>query len=279
LTSQFFANVYLNELDQLVKHKLRAKYYIRYVDDFVILHDSKDQLKKWKNEIDIFLKEKLDLELHPNKSQVLKLEKGIKFLGFRIFYHHKLLRKSNMKHFERKLNQMEFMFEEGLLNREEVVEKLEGWLAYASKGDTHKYRKHLMRIFNKLFPYKKGNGIRNKKKFKGFIKKVKESELEFSTQKTLSLLLNGMPIKEISEHRNLKEDTIWNHLENLIEHKQIQLTSVLSKDKIYKILTRIYSKKDRLKDIKNRLKNKTITYNEIACVKASIKYKRKYSPS
>ena len=88
-----------------------------------------------------------------------------------------------------------------------------------------------------------------------------------------------MPIKEISEHRNLKEDTIWNHLENLIEHKQIQLTSVLSKDKIYKILTRIYSKKDRLKDIKNRLKNKTITYNEIACVKASIKYKRKYSPS
>jgi len=85
LTSQFFANVYLNELAQFVKHKLRAKCYIRYVDDFVILHNSKEQLNIWKSEINRFLKEKLELELHPNKSQILKLKKGIKFLGFRIF--------------------------------------------------------------------------------------------------------------------------------------------------------------------------------------------------
>jgi len=54
LTSQFFANVYLNELDQFVKHKLRAKYYIRYVDDFVILSKSQEQLQIWKTEIKIF---------------------------------------------------------------------------------------------------------------------------------------------------------------------------------------------------------------------------------
>ncbi|MFH1290455.1 MAG: reverse transcriptase/maturase family protein, partial [Nanoarchaeota archaeon] len=64
LTSQFFANVYLNELDYFVKHILRAKYYIRYVDDFVILNESNSQLEIWKNEIDNFLKEKLKIELH-----------------------------------------------------------------------------------------------------------------------------------------------------------------------------------------------------------------------
>lgn len=70
LTSQFFANVYLHELDRFVKHELKAKYYIRYVDDFVILHKSKSQLEIWKEEINNFLNNKLNLELHPDKSKI-----------------------------------------------------------------------------------------------------------------------------------------------------------------------------------------------------------------
>lgn len=105
LTSQFFANVYLNELDQFVKNKLKAKYYIRYVDDFVILHNSKEKLNGWKEQINKFLKNNLKLELHPNKSKILPLRNGINFLGYRIFYHHKLLRKSNLKKFERNLKE------------------------------------------------------------------------------------------------------------------------------------------------------------------------------
>jgi len=89
LTSQFFANVYLNELDYFVKHKLKAKYYIRYVDDFVILHKSKEQLEKWKAEIDRFLRDKLKIELHPEKSKIILLSRGIDFVGFRNFYVHK----------------------------------------------------------------------------------------------------------------------------------------------------------------------------------------------
>ena len=73
LTSQFFANVYLHELDWFVKNKLKAKYYIRYVDDFVILHNSKEQLSIWQEEIGKFLKEKLNLELHPDKSRTIPL--------------------------------------------------------------------------------------------------------------------------------------------------------------------------------------------------------------
>jgi len=280
LTSQFFANVYLNELDQFVKHILKVKYYIRYVDDFVILHSSKEQLKKWKTMIDDFLKTKLKIKLHPNKSQVVELNKGIKFLGFRVFYHYKLIRKSNLSNFDKRFNQMKFLFDEKLLTREKVLDSILGWMAYTFHGNTYKYRKNIIRNFNKLFPYKKGNGIRNNRKFKNFIKKANEFELEFSTQKTLFLFLKGLTINEISNRRYLKEDTIWSHLTNLIENGQIPLIKVLSKEKIYKILTKIYSKRDKLKSIKKRLKDKTITYNEIACVIASIKSRRKYkSPS
>ena len=275
LTSQFFANVYLNELDQFAKHKLKTKYYIRYVDDFVILHNSKDQLKKWKNEIGVFLKEKLELELHPNKSQILKLKRGIKFLGFRIFNHHKLLRKSNMEHFERKLNQMRIMLEENLLDREEIVEKLEGWLAYAAEGNTYKYRRYIIKRFNKLFPINKSISIKNKKKHFNFLKKVDESDLEFSVQKTLLMFSKRTKIKDIAQKREIKEETVWKHLINSIEHKQILVSQVLPNKKIKLIVNKIYNKKDGLKAIKGRLKSQKISYNEIACVLASIKSKNK----
>ncbi len=273
LTSQFFANLYLNELDQFVKHKLRAKYYIRYVDDFVILNNSKYQLKKWKKDINLFLKEKLNLELHPNKSHILKLEKEIKFLGFRIFYYHKLLRKSNANHFERKLGQMKIMFKEDLLNREKIMDRFEGWLAYCIHANTYKYRRHLIKNFNKSFQIDKKVLVKNMKKYFNFIKKLDESNLEFSVQKTLFMFSKGMSINQISEKRGIKESTIWKHLENLIKHRQILLSQILSKQKAKKIIGKIYSKNDRLKDIKKRLKNKDITYDEIACVIASIKSK------
>src|SRR3989344_330036 len=79
LTSQFFANVYLNELDQFIKHKLKTKYYIRYVDDFVLLHHSKIVLENYKTEINEFLKSELKLELHPDKSKIFSLAKGTAF--------------------------------------------------------------------------------------------------------------------------------------------------------------------------------------------------------
>ena len=96
LTSQFFANVYLNELDYFVKHNLKAKYYIRYVDDFVILHNSKEQLIEWKIRINEFLNKELKLELHQDKSKVIPLSRGIDFVGFRNFYFFRLLRKRNI---------------------------------------------------------------------------------------------------------------------------------------------------------------------------------------
>ncbi len=121
LTSQFFANVYLNELDQFIKHKLKVKYYIRYVDDFVILHQDKKMLENWKKEIDKFLKENLKIELHPEKSRVIKVKRSITFLGFRIFSKYRLLKKSTAKRRWKRLVRFKQKFDKGEIRRAEIV--------------------------------------------------------------------------------------------------------------------------------------------------------------
>ena len=275
LTSQFFANVYLNELDQFVKHKLRAKYYIRYVDDFVILHQSRKVLEEYKEQTDVFLREKLDLKLHPDKSQVLKLEKGVGFLGFRVFYHHKLLVKKNMRKFEKRMEQMKYEYKDEKLDREKVIEKFEGWLAYATHANTYKYRKRMTSKFNSSFPTQQDIKITSVKKHENFNKKVDVSTIEFSQTKTLQLIKKGMSAKQIAEARGIKEGTVWDHAANLIEYHQLQLKAVISNDKIKKILANIKSPDDKLKEIKDRIKDDSITYNEINCVLANIKGKHK----
>ncbi len=152
LTSQFFANVYLNELDYFIKHKLRAKYYIRYVDDFVILHKSKEQLIGRKEQINNFLKERLKLGLHPNKSKIIHLSKGIPFLGFRIFYYHKLLKKSNRKRILKKLEEYKDLFLKNKINYDKIYESFQGSFAYMKNANTYKLRKIIGRKIEEYFP-------------------------------------------------------------------------------------------------------------------------------
>lgn len=144
LTSQFFANVYLNELDYFVKHKLKEKYYIRYVDDFVILHRNKEVLKKQEQKIKIFL-EQLKLQLHPDKSKIIALRNGLTFLGYRNFYHFRLLRKSNLKKFEKNFAEKKELYKESLITKEKLLNDLQGWFGYAQWADTYQFRKRIMR--------------------------------------------------------------------------------------------------------------------------------------
>ena len=141
LTSQFFANIYLNELDYFVKHKLQAKYYIRYVDDFVILHSSHEQLKKWKIEIDRFLRDKLNLELHPQKSKIIPLSRGIDFVGFRNYWYYRLLRKRNVRKMYSKVND----YKHNKMSKEKLLESFQGWQAYSKWADSYKLRKSVVR--------------------------------------------------------------------------------------------------------------------------------------
>ena len=92
LTSQLFVNIYMNEFDQFVKHVLKAKHYIRYADDFVILSRDKGELLILRQKIEEFLTTRLHLSLHPSKVSIETFASGIDFLGWVHFPKHRVLR-------------------------------------------------------------------------------------------------------------------------------------------------------------------------------------------
>ncbi len=151
LTSQFFANVYLNELDQFVKHTLKAKHYIRYVDDFVILHNSREKLLGWEQVIDDFLWKKLLLALHPEKTKILSTFEGTHFLGLKIFPYYKIMKKRNIRSFQQKLMELYEQYDTGEIMYDAIYDFLEGWIAYAKTADSYNVRKHIMKHVEEKF--------------------------------------------------------------------------------------------------------------------------------
>ena len=144
LTSQFFANVYLNELDYFVKYGLKAKFYIRYVDDFVILNLSGGQLEVWKKQIEEFLKKELKLELHIDKSKVISLSRGVDFVGFRNFYYHRLLRKRNIGKMRNKIEKFSL---EGI-SKDKIEEIFQGWSAYSKWANNYNLTSRMLKLIN-----------------------------------------------------------------------------------------------------------------------------------
>jgi retron-type reverse transcriptase len=103
LTSQLFVNVYMNEFDQFVKHVLKAKHYIRYADDFVILSSNRDWLEIILPEINYFLQNRLKLQLHPDKLFIETLASGVDFLGWVHFPDHRVLRSATGRRMRRRI--------------------------------------------------------------------------------------------------------------------------------------------------------------------------------
>ena len=103
LTSQFFANLYLNELDQFIKHELKVKYYLRYVDDFILLAGNPKILNDYLTQIEHFLDKKLQLKLNPSKTVLQPSHHGINFLGYICRKKYLLVRKRSIKSFKRNL--------------------------------------------------------------------------------------------------------------------------------------------------------------------------------
>ncbi len=145
LTSQFFANVYLNELDYFVKHELPVKFYIRYVDDFVILHESRHVLGEYEEKTSKFLFARLDIQLHPEKSKIVPLHKGVRLLGFRCFYHFMIPKKSNIRFMEKRIEKFEDKLRQKQTTPQEIDESTYGWCAYAMLGNTYRLRKRIMK--------------------------------------------------------------------------------------------------------------------------------------
>jgi len=138
LTSQLLVNIYMNEFDQYVKHQLKAKYYIRYADDFVLLSHDKSELEKRLAIFVVFLRDHLKLELHPNKVSIKTFASGVDFLGWVHFSNHRVLRTSSKRRMFRRL--AERQGQEG----EEAT--IQSYLGMLSHGNGEKLKNQIRKI-------------------------------------------------------------------------------------------------------------------------------------
>jgi retron-type reverse transcriptase len=145
-TSQFFANVYLNSLDQFVLREIGPGAYCRYVDDFLLFHDDQAFLKEARRRIDGELCN-LRLNLHEGKSRIYRTSTGVTFLGWRLFPDHRRLVRGNVVRFRRRLRWLQRQFAEGEVELSEVVSSLRAWNAHAAHGDTWKLREQIFSQF------------------------------------------------------------------------------------------------------------------------------------
>jgi len=128
ITSQLFANIYLNELDQFIKHKLKIKYYLRYSDDFIIIHQNKEYLGKLVSPIKDFLKNNLDLELHPQKVIIKKFRQGLDFLGYVALPHYTILRTKTKRRMLKKLMRKRALLLRGLIKQQNYSQTIQSYL-------------------------------------------------------------------------------------------------------------------------------------------------------
>ncbi|MBI2446886.1 MAG: group II intron reverse transcriptase domain-containing protein [Parcubacteria group bacterium] len=135
LTSQLFVNIYMNEFDQFIKHKLKAKYYIRYADDFVVLSSNRKELENLIPLIRDFLSEKLKLDLHPNKVFIRTLASGIDFLGWVSFPDHRVLRTVTKRRAFKGINTYL------------TLETINSYLGLLSHGNAHKISDKILNIY------------------------------------------------------------------------------------------------------------------------------------
>lgn len=143
LTSQFFSNIDMNELDQFVKHKLKVKYYLRYADDFVILSQSKQYLESLIPEIEQFLNNQLDLQVHPGKIIFTKFGSGIDFLGYIIFPNHILPRTKTKRRLLRNIKAKIAEFKSGKITKDCLNQTIQSYFGYLTHTNAYKFREEL----------------------------------------------------------------------------------------------------------------------------------------
>lgn len=135
LTSQLFANIYLNEFDQFVKHNLKVKHYVRYTDDFVVVSQDREYLESLIKEVSDFLQSELKLEIHPNKVTIRKFSQGVDFLGYIVKPHHILMRTKTKNRMIKKLAINSERYKNGSLSKTIAEQSLKSYLGVMSHAD------------------------------------------------------------------------------------------------------------------------------------------------
>jgi retron-type reverse transcriptase len=151
LTSQLFANIYLDRLDHYVKEELRETYYLRYMDDFVIMSREKSHLNELKATLAEYLSRELALHLNP-KTGVFPCSHGLNFCGYRIWSTHMLPRKANVYRMQRRLRRMAKLYANNKISKENVNAVLMSWFGYMRHCDSYRTRLEFLRKFSLFRP-------------------------------------------------------------------------------------------------------------------------------
>jgi len=148
--SQYFANIYLNELDMFVKHTLHIKYYVRYMDDFILLLNNKQECIKIKKLIEDFLNKNLELKLN-YKSRYYPNKMGVNFCGYRIFETHRLLRLNSKKKIKLNVKRWNKLYSKNCLDLPNTMMRLNSWIAHSSHCNSYKLQNKIYKNCNFLY--------------------------------------------------------------------------------------------------------------------------------
>jgi hypothetical protein len=138
-TSQWLGNLYLNKLDQFVKHNLKGESYIRYCDDFLLFHTDKTYLKDCADAMTSFLKSELNLKL--SKNRIFPIAQGVDFLGYRHFHDYILLRKTSATRIRRRIKKLPDLFNRAVINKDQLrssLASMSGWLKWCNSFNLSK---------------------------------------------------------------------------------------------------------------------------------------------
>ena len=128
----------MNEFDQFVKHELKVKNYARYTDDIIIISTDLEYLENLIKPIETFLKERLFLDLHPDKTSIRKYTQGIDFLGYVIFPYCTLIRKRSKNRMQRKFKAKILDYYSGKISKDSLDQTLQSYIGMLSHADSYK---------------------------------------------------------------------------------------------------------------------------------------------
>ena len=146
LTSQLFANLYLNPFDNFVKRQLQLQHYLRYVDDYAAFSNDREELAQARQAMEDFLAT-LRLIMHPIKSQLFETCHGANFVGFRILPDRFRVRNDNLRRARRRMKQLQQDYEVGKISLKPLVQRLQSWEAHLLHGNTYQLRRQVFNYY------------------------------------------------------------------------------------------------------------------------------------
>jgi retron-type reverse transcriptase len=149
LTSQFFANLYLNNFDHFIKEELKVKKYLPYVDDFALFSDDKEFLVIARQKIETYLAD-LRLKIHPIKSQLFQTKKGANFVGFRVLPDRIRIGSENLRAPRKKFRQLHTHYRQGKIESSQIQKSLQSWFAHLDHGNTWHLKQKILTFLNTM---------------------------------------------------------------------------------------------------------------------------------